>query len=62
MTEYRQYAVPKDRADEVENAIDAVDDLEDVYVDRTPGPKPDGAISAGEAVARIAAAYTGWSK
>lgn len=57
----KQYAVRDEDVATVENAIDALEDLEDVDVDRSRGRPGDGSISTGEALARICEAYTGWS-
>jgi len=58
----KQYNIPDEHVDTVENAIDAVDDLEDVDVDRSRGRCSDGEVSTGEALAIVAEAYTGWSR
>jgi len=55
------YIIPDEHVETIENAIDAVDDLEDVEVNRSPGRLADGQVSKGEALAMICEAYTGWS-
>lgn len=58
----KQYAVPDEHVETVENALDAVDgdpNLPDV--DRSRGRTGDGKVSTGRAVAIVAEAYTGWS-
>ena len=57
----KTYTVTDDDVETIENAIDAVDELEDVDVDRSRGRTSAGWISTGEALAKIAEAYTGWS-
>jgi hypothetical protein len=58
----KNYAVDGDQEATIENALDALDeDPDEPDVDRTRGRSGAGEISTGEALARIAAAYTGWS-
>ena len=57
----KQYHIPEDDVDTVENAIDALEDLENIDVDRTRGRPAGGSISTGQALAQICEAYTGWS-
>jgi len=58
----KSYAVDDDQEATIENAIDALDeDCSEPDVDRSRGRSGDGKISTGEALARIAEAYTGWS-
>jgi hypothetical protein len=56
----RTYAVNDRQQKAVENAIDAIDgDPDEPDVDRSRGRAPEGSITVGEALARVAAAYTG---
>jgi len=56
------YRVTGDDVDTVANALDAVDADDDLPdVSRGRGAPAAGEVSTGEALAIIAAAYTGWS-
>lgn len=63
MTDGLTISVPDpDRAATVRNALEAAADERDATLNDTRGRPGDGEIAQSEALAEVAAAYTGWKR